>query len=152
MAKFQPGNKAAVGRPDRKLMTQQLISILNEKYQGMKREAVVLKVDGKVVTDSTGKPVYDVKWVKDGKPQDITQMRKVLDNLVFNATVLNDQSAINAIFDRVEGKPAQAILAEDENGNRLAATRFILEFDPKSPAPKHRPTVTPDLPLAATEH
>jgi hypothetical protein len=153
MAKFQPGNKAAVGRPERKLMTQQLTSILNEQFQGMKRMGRVIKdSSGNVVLDATGKPRMEEYWAKDGKPADMTNMRKVLDNLVFNATVLNDQVAINAIFDRMEGKPAQAIIAEDENGNRLAATRFILEFDPKAPAPKHKPIITPDLPATPTEH
>jgi hypothetical protein len=154
---FQKGNQAAKGNagPVRRMMTQQLTSLLNEGYQGFKREARAIKdKDGKAAKGSDGKPLTEVVWVKDGKVADaavMSNMRKVLENLVFNATVLNDQTAINAIFDRMEGKPAQAIVAEDENGNRLAATRFILEFDPASPAPKRAPVVTPALPKPAAE-
>jgi len=157
---FQKGNKAGVGNPGpnpgRRMMTQQLVSILQEGFQDWKREAKpILDKDGKPHKGSDGKPLMQVVYVKDGKPMDsntMSNMRKVLENLVFNATVLNDQSAINAIFDRMEGKPAQAIVAEDEQGNRLAATRFILEFDPASPAPLRAPVVTPALPKPTVDN
>lgn len=151
---FQKGNKAGVGNPGpnpgRRMMTQQLVSILHEGFQDWRREVKpICDKDGKPGKGSDGKPLTQVVYVKDGKPMSpdhMSNMRKVLENLVFNATVLNDQAAINAIFDRMEGKPAQAIVAEDENGNRLAATRFILEFDPASPAPARAPVITPALP------
>lgn len=152
---FKPGNQEAkkADHSGRKLMTQQLIALLNEKFQGMRRVARPVKTkDGSVATGSDGKPITEVVWEKDGAPVNMSNMRKVLENLVFNATVLNDQAAINAIFDRVEGKPAQAIVAEDDKGNAIRATRFILEFDPAGKPPEHAPTYTPDLPSDAAKH
>ena len=126
---FKPGNQLAKGadHSGRRVMTQQLTSILNEQFQGMKRQTrPVLDKDGTARLDGSGNPIIETIFVKDGKPQDISNLRKVLDNLVFNATVLNDQSAINAIFDRMEGKPAQAITGPE--GEPLEATTFIVRF------------------------
>lgn len=122
---FAPGNQAAAGVNHwaRKHMTQQLVSILNEQFQGYRK---VVKVTGE---GDAAKTV--VTWEKDGKPQDITNLRKLLDNLVFNATVLNDQAAINAVFDRVEGKPVQGLSGPE--GEPLEAATFIVRFRGKVP-------------------
>lgn len=99
--KFEPGNQAAKGadHSGRRVMTQQLISALNEGYQ----EWVPPELDN------------DGKEVKKGhfRQTEITNMRRVIDNLISNATRAADQQAINAIIDRVDGKVPQAITGED---------------------------------------
>lgn len=107
--RFQPGNQAAAGvkHTNRRMMTQQLISILNEEFQD-----------------------YDPKTgrFKKGTGQPITKMRRLLDNLVFNGTVLGDTLAIKEVFDRVEGKAVQAIqLGADEN----SGGKVIIHLLPK---------------------
>lgn len=131
---FKAGNKAAAGasHAPRKMMTQQLTSILNEAFQGMKRVArPVTDKAGKARNGSDGKPLMEVIWEKDGKPQDITNLRKLLDNLVFNATVLSDTAAITQIFDRLEGKPVQGISGPE--GEPLEATTFIVRMSSAKP-------------------
>jgi ribosomal protein L17 len=43
----------------------------------------------------------------------ITKLRKVVDALVANA-MSGDQQAIREVFDRVDGKPAQTIVGDDD--------------------------------------
>jgi hypothetical protein len=102
---FKKGNQLAKNgdRAPKRIVTQQLISILNEEFRQ-----------------------YDQKTGKFGKGTNITKMRRMLDNLVFNATVLGETQAIREIIDRVQGKPAQAIT--DADGNNLEPARYVVEF------------------------
>lgn len=144
---FKPGNQVARGadHSGRKFLTQRLISQLNENFQGMKREARPVKdKDGKPRNGSDGKPIMEIVWVKDGKPQDITRADKLIDQLIFNATVLGDQTAIRDIFNRLEGMPVQALTGAD--GAPLEATHFTVQFnvgrpEGANPVPAHHAMV-----------
>lgn len=132
---FKPGNQVARGadHSGRKFLTQRLISQLNENFQGMKREARPIKdKDGKPRCGTDGKPMFEIAWVKDGQVQDISKADKLIEQLIFNATVLGDQTAIRDIFNRLEGMPVQAVTGAD--GAPLEATHFTIVMNAARPA------------------
>lgn len=102
--RFGKGNQAALGfkHDGRKLCTQQLKSILGEEF----RE-------------------YDAKTKTFGRGQGISNLRKLLENLVFNATVNGDLEAIKEIFNRIDGRPVQSIGLDGDG-----ASRVVLIFNP----------------------
>lgn len=111
--RFKPGNTAAVGNPGpgrTKILSQQLTSILNEEYVRQVNEG------------SAERPRMVMK------KQGITKLRRMLDQLVFNACE-GDTHAIKEVYDRLEGKAPQAIAIEDPEG--VLAPRFYLVVDGK---------------------
>lgn len=108
--KFQPGNQAAAGakHENRRPLTQMLISALNEPFHEWDKKAGRYKAQP--------------------SPAKITKMRKLIDNLIHNATVLNETSAITHIIDRVEGKPLQGLTGPE--GEPLEPAVFVVRATP----------------------